>query len=157
MGSKPRMEFRGSGVRGLRDRLRQLDDRWPLLEPLPVTRFLGQSFGISNVSAHRVLAQLATDNVIWRAPNGRYFRTEARRLIERPPPVACLLRRLERWTEVGRRIMQGVDEACGAMDRALLLVSLFFKLSAGKYGTFIGWHLFPLIPTFSPQGEKGAG
>jgi len=122
MGSKPRMEFRGSGVRGLRDRLRQLDDRWPLLEPLPVTRFLGQSFGISNVSAHRVLARLATANVIWRAPNGRYFRTEARRLIERPPPVACLLRRLERWTEVGRRIMQGVDEACGAMDRALLLV-----------------------------------
>jgi hypothetical protein len=122
MGIKPGMEFRGSGVRGLQDRLRQLDDRWPLLEPLPVTRFLGQSFGISNVSAHRVLARLATENVIWRAPNGRYFRSGARRLIERPHPVACLLRRLERWTEVGRLIMQGVDEACGTMDRALLLV-----------------------------------
>ncbi len=116
------MAFRGTGVAGLRDRLRQLDERWPLLEPLPVTRFLGQSFGISNVSAHRVLSQLAADGVVWRAPNGRYFRAEARRLMERPPPLACLLRRLERWTEVGRLILQGADEACGSMDRALLLV-----------------------------------
>lgn len=119
---KGRMQFRGNGVAGLRERLRQLDDRWPLLEPLPVTRFLGQSFGISNVSAHRVLSELAADGLVWRAPNGRYFRAGARRLIERPLPVACLLRRLERWTEVGRLIMQGADEACGAMDRALLLV-----------------------------------
>lgn len=122
MAAKNRLQFRGNGVAGLRDRLRQLDDRWPLLEPLPVTRFLGQSFGISNVSAHRVLSELAADGVVWRAPNGRYFRAGARRLMERPLPVACLLRRLERWTEVGRLIMQGADEACGAMDRALLLV-----------------------------------
>ena len=65
---------------------------------------------------------MAAEGVVWRAPNGRYFRVEARRLMERPHPVACLLRRLERWTEVGRLTMQGVDEACGAMDRALLLV-----------------------------------
>lgn len=122
MAAKHHMEFRGDGVEALRERLRQLDDRWPLLEPLPVTRFLGQSFGISNVSAHRVLSELAAGGVVWRAPNGRYFRAGARRLMERPHPVACLLRRLERWTEVGRLIMQGADEACGAMDRALLLV-----------------------------------
>lgn len=122
MAAKKPMAFRGTGVASLRDRLRQLDDRWPLLEPLPVTRFLGQSFGISNVSAHRVLSRLAADGVVWQAPSGRYFRPEARRLMERPQPLACLLRRLERWTEVGRLIMQGADEACGAMDRALLLV-----------------------------------
>jgi DNA-binding LacI/PurR family transcriptional regulator len=36
--------------------------------------------------------------------------------------VACLIRRLEHWTQVGREIMLGVDETCGELERAMLLV-----------------------------------
>lgn len=97
-------------------------NQWPILEPLPVTRFLGKSFGVSNASAHRVLSALCDSGILWRAANGRFFLPDARRLIEKPAPVACLFRRLARWTEVGREIMQGVDEGCGALDRAMLLV-----------------------------------
>lgn len=78
--------------------------------------------GISNVSAYRVLTELFTSGHFWRAANGRYFLAEARRLLEKPAPVACLFRRLERWTEVGREMMQGVDAGCGELDRAILLV-----------------------------------
>lgn len=120
--TKPNLH--GSGVAALRERLLEVTrtNRWPLLEPLPVTRFLGESFGISNVSAFRVLNELSGSGHLWRAANGRYFLPEARRLLEKPAPVACLIRRLERWTEVGREIMQGVDEACGDSERAMLLV-----------------------------------
>ena len=93
-----------------------------MLEPMPVTRFLGRSFGISNVSAFRALNELSDSGQLWRAANGRYFLPGARRLLEKPLPLACLFRRLERWTEVGREIMQGVDGACGDLDRAMLLV-----------------------------------
>lgn len=118
------VSLRGNGVAALRGRLTEIgaDERWPLLEPVPVTRFLGNNFGVSNVSAHRVLSELAGQGLLWRAPNGRYFRAEARRLLERPAPVACLFRRLESWTEVSRLVMQGADDACGELERALLLV-----------------------------------
>lgn len=93
-----------------------------MLEPLPVTRFLGNSFGISNVSAYRVLSALAEEGILWRAPNGRYFQAGAKRLLDRPAPVACLFRRLERWTELSRMILEGADAACGDLGRALLLL-----------------------------------
>lgn len=113
-----------SGVAALRAFLLPIstDEKWPLLEPLPVTRDLGRRFGISNVSAFRVLAEFRERGLFWQAENGRYYRSGARRLIEKPKPVACLLRQLQAWTEVGREILQGADEACGAMDRAILLV-----------------------------------
>lgn len=118
------LELRGSGVAALRERLYDLcgSGRWPLLEPLPVTRFLGESFGVSNVSAFRVLNELSESGHLWRTGNGRYFLPEARRLLEKPAPLACLIRRLEGWTEVGRSIMHGVDDACGDSERAMLLV-----------------------------------
>ncbi len=114
----------GKGVFSLRQSLLDLckSHQWPTLEPLPVTRFLGDNFGISNVSAFRILNELSDSGQLWRAANGRYFLSEARRLLEKPAPVACLIRRLERWTEVGREIMLGVDDACGELDRAMLLV-----------------------------------
>jgi len=117
-------DLRGNGVSALKESLRNVSrsGQWPLLEPLPVTRFLGSSFQISNVSAYRVLNELSEAGFLWRAANGRYFLSGARRLLEKPAPVACLLRRLEGWSEVSREIMQGADDACGAMDRALLLV-----------------------------------
>ncbi len=95
---------------------------WPLLEPLPVTRFLGGAFGVSNVSAYRVLSELAGQGLLWRAPNGRYFQAGARKLLDRPLPVACLFRRLERWSELSRHLLEGADAACGDLERALLLV-----------------------------------
>ena len=115
--------LRGSGVAALRESLTQLSraGAWPLLDPLPVTRFLGESFGVSNASAHRVLSALCEEEALWRSPTGRFFLPAARRLLEKPMPIACLLRRLERWTEVGRDIMQGIDAACGELDRAMLL------------------------------------
>jgi DNA-binding LacI/PurR family transcriptional regulator len=113
---------------------------WPLLEPLPVTRFLGDSFGISNVSAFRVLNELSKGGNLWRAANGRYYLQEARRLLEKPAPVACLLRRLERWTEVGREIMLGVDDACGETERAVLLAHdrVLFRQAASNASATIG-------------------
>jgi len=117
-------QLRGNGVAELRASLLAICQtaRWPIVEPLPVTRFLGESFGISNVSAFRVLNELSDNGQLWRAHNGRYFLPAAKRLLNKPPPIACLLRRLERWTEVGREIMLGVDEACGDLERAMLLV-----------------------------------
>jgi len=119
-----KLELSGKGVAALRERLIALTSarKWPLLEPLPVTRFLGDSFGISNVSAFRVLNELSESGHLWKAPNGRYFLADARRLLEKPAPLACLIRRLEGWTEVGRQIMLGVDDACGDSERAMLLV-----------------------------------
>lgn len=116
--------LKGHGVPGLRQQLLALckADQWPILEPLPVTRFLGESFGISNVSAYRVLNELHDSGHLWRSATGRYYLPEARRLLEKPSPVGCLLRRLEKWTVVGQGIMQGVDHQCGVMDRAMLLV-----------------------------------
>ena len=134
--------FRGNGVAALRASLMDLPqgDQWPVLEPLPVTRFLGTSFGISNVSAFRVLNELSGSGHLWRAANGRYFLPEARRLMEKPAPVACLLRRLERWTEVGREIMLGVDDACGEIERAMLLVHdrVLFRQADPTAPTMIG-------------------
>ena len=116
--------LRGNGVAALRESLIEISSlsRWPLLEPLPVTRYLGESFGISNVSSFRVLNELSDSGHLWRATNGRYFLPGARRLLEKPAPLACLFRRLEQWTIVGREIMLGVDEACGNHERAMLLV-----------------------------------
>lgn len=114
----------GSGVAALRECLVELirTNRWPLLEALPVTRFLGDSFGISNVSAFRVLNELSDAGHLWKAANRRFYLPGARRFLDKPAPLACLLRRLERWTEVGRSIMQGVDYACGDAGHAMLLV-----------------------------------
>jgi len=119
---KPKMQ--GKGVAALRESLIEISrtNRWPLLEALPVTRFLGKSYGISNVSAFRVLNELSDSGQLWRAANGRYFLPDARRLLEKPAMLACLIRRLEHWTQVGREIMLGVDEACGELERAMLLV-----------------------------------
>ncbi len=116
--------LKGNGVSGLRQQLLALceGDQWPILEPLPVTRFLGESFGISNVSAYRVLNELFDSGHLWRSANGRYYLPEAKRLLEKPAPMACLIRRLEEWTVVGHEVMQGVDRQCGDMDRAMLLV-----------------------------------
>jgi len=117
-------QLRGNGVAELRESLLAIcrTSRWPMLEPLPVTRFLGESFGISNVSAFRVLNAFSKSGQLWRAPNGRYFLPGAKRLLDKPLPIACLLRRLERWSEVGREIMLGVDKGCGDLERAMLLV-----------------------------------
>ena len=119
-----KLELHGSGVASLRDSLIEISrtNRWPLLEALPVTRFLGKSYGISNVSAFRVLNELSDSGQLWRAANGRYFLPEARRLLEKPAMLACLIRRLEHWTQVGREIMLGVDDVCGELERAMLLV-----------------------------------
>lgn len=124
MGNSTQTKSQRKGVAPLRAFLNKVarDNAWPLLTPLPVTRDLGDRFDISNVSAFRVLAELRDRELLWQAANGRYYRAAARRLIEKPLPVACLLRRLESWTEVGREMLQGVDEACGSMDRAILLV-----------------------------------
>ncbi len=111
--SAKRVQFRGRGVAELRGRLMEIvgSCNWPLLEPLPVTRFLGAAFGVSNVSAYRVLSELAGQGLLWRAPNGRYFQAGARRLLDRPLPVACLFRRLERWSELSRHLLEGAELA----------------------------------------------
>lgn len=134
--------LQGRGVAALRERLLEIvhTNRWPLLEALPVTRFLGDSFGISNVSAFRVLNELSDAGHLWKASNGRYYLLEARRLLEKPLPVACLIRRLERWTEVSHCIMLGVDDACGDTGRAMLLVHdrILFRQADPSAPTAVG-------------------
>lgn len=112
------------GVSALRDFLARLaaSKSWPILSAVPPTRELGERFEVSNVSAFRVLGELRDRGLFWQATNGRYYLPAARRLMEKPLPVACLFRRLQSWTEVSREILQGADDECGATDRALLLV-----------------------------------
>jgi len=135
-------ELAGRGVAALRAEIRRLAaaGSWPILDPLPVTRFLGSAFQVSNVSAFRVLNKLSESGHLWRSASGRYYLPEARRLLDKPAPVACLLRRLERWTEVGRAIMQGVDEACGDSERAMLLMHdrVLFRQADATAPTAIG-------------------
>jgi hypothetical protein len=118
------VNFCGKGVEDMRTQLTAMASQgdWPLLDPLPATRLLGAAFGVSNVSAYRVLAELSGKGLLWRAPNGRYFQASAQRLLERPLPVACLFRHLEKWTALSRDLLLGADDACGDLERALLLM-----------------------------------
>lgn len=107
---------------GLADRLRRLVQGVPSDRPLPTTRELGKRFGIANTTVFRVLRDLAAAGEIWQHPtNGRYYPPSARELLDRPKPVACLIRRLELGSELYRALLEGISSGCGLRQRTMLL------------------------------------
>jgi DNA-binding LacI/PurR family transcriptional regulator len=91
-------------------------------QALPTTRELGQLLGVANTTAFRVLQKLTLDGEIWQHPtSGRYYPPTARALLDRPKPVACLIRRLELGSEQYRELLEGISHGCGALHRTMLL------------------------------------
>lgn len=94
----------------------------PTDQPLPTTRDFGKRFGVANTTVFRVLQRLTKDGEIWQHPtSGRYYPATARALLDRPKPVACLIRRLELGSEQYRELLEGISHGCGALHRTMLL------------------------------------
>ncbi len=107
---------------GLATRVRQLLGESAGDQPLPTTRELGERFGVANTTIFRVLRGLTQAGEIWQHPtNGRYFPKNARLLLDRPKPIACLIRRLELGSELYRELLEGISAGCGAGRRTMLL------------------------------------
>jgi hypothetical protein len=104
------------------DRLREIAASLAPHRPLPTTRALGQRFGVANTTVFRALRELVDAGEIWQLPaNGRFYPATARALLDRPKPVACLIRRLELGSELYRELLEGVSSGCGAARRTMLL------------------------------------
>lgn len=103
-------------------RVRRAVVNGPTDRPLPTTREFGKRFGVANTTIFRVLQRLTADGEIWQHPvSGRYYPATARALLDRPKPVACLIRRLELDSEQYRELLEGVSVGCGALHRTMLL------------------------------------
>ena len=104
------------------ERLRAALARAPLDQPLPTTRELGERFRVANTTVFRILQQFARTGEVWQHPvNGRYYPPAARALLDRPKPVACVIRRLEVASELYRELLEGISAGCGALRRTMLL------------------------------------
>jgi hypothetical protein len=102
--------------------IRQAVTDAPSDQPLPTTRKFGALLGVTNTSAFRVLQKLTLQGEIWQHPtSGRYYPPTARALLDRPKPVACLIRRLELGSEQYRELLEGISLGCGALHRTMLL------------------------------------
>jgi DNA-binding LacI/PurR family transcriptional regulator len=120
--SSPTRSTNGHRGNGLDHRLRTLVVNAPADRPLPTTRELGEKFGIANTTVFRVLRGMAEAGEIWQHPtNGRYYPPAARALLDRPKPVACLIRRLELGSELYRELLEGISAGCGERQRTMLL------------------------------------
>lgn len=103
-------------------RVRQVVADTPPDQPLPTTREFGQMLGVANTTAFRVLQRLTQEGEIWQHPtSGRYYPSAARALLDRPKPVACLIRRLELGSEQYRELLEGISLGCGSLHRTMLL------------------------------------
>ena len=104
------------------EQMRRIIAKAPASSPLPTTRELGSTFGVANTTVFRLLRTMAEAGEIWQHPtNGRYYHASARALLERPQPVACLIRRLELGSELYRELLEGVSAGCGQQKRTMLL------------------------------------
>jgi hypothetical protein len=104
------------------ERLRAIVAKTPASSPLPTTRALGVKFGVANTTVFRLLRTMVEAGELWQHPtNGRYYHAAARALLERPQPIACLIRRLELGSELYRELLEGVSAACGRQRRTMLL------------------------------------
>lgn len=97
------------------------DDGWPMDRPLPTTRELARKFGPSAATVFRLLQQLEVEGALWQHSSGRFYRAAARALLDRPKPVACLIRRLELCSALYRELLEGISAGAGAAKRAMLL------------------------------------
>ncbi|WP_269541074.1 substrate-binding domain-containing protein [Cerasicoccus fimbriatus] len=99
------------------------DGNWDPSNPLPVTRDLADKFGVSNVTAHRVLRRFNKEGLVWRSDSGRYFLPSGREMAERPKPVFCLVRELTARHVSYRLMLQGFSRQCAEARRSLLFPS----------------------------------
>ncbi len=97
------------------------DEGWAPDRPLPTTRELAGEFGPSAATVFRLLQQLEAEGVLWQHSSGRFHRAAARALLDRPKPVACLIRRLELCSALYRELLEGISAGAGAARRAMLL------------------------------------
>ena len=97
------------------------DDAWPVDRPLPTTRALAAKFGPSAATVFRLLQQLEVEGALWQHASGRFYRAAARALLDRPKPVACLIRRLELCSALYRELLEGISAGAGEARRAMLL------------------------------------
>ena len=103
-------------------RLRHILSKAATDRPLPTTRDLGHEFGVANTTVYRVLRDFALSGEIWQHPtSGRYYPAAARVLLDRPKPIACLIRRLELSSELYRELLEGISSGCGDRHRTMLL------------------------------------
>lgn len=106
----------------LEDHVRALVGRLRPTEALPTTRSIGRKLGVANTTAFRVLQRMVAGGVLWQHPtSGRFYAPAARALLDRPKPVACLIRRLELGSEQYRELLEGISQGCGALHRTMLL------------------------------------
>lgn len=97
------------------------NEAWPPDRPLPTTRELAKKFGPSAATVFRLLQQLEAEGVLWQHSSGRFHRAAARALLDRPKPVACLIRRLELCSALYRELLEGISAGAGAAKRTMLL------------------------------------
>lgn len=106
----------------VREEVRRAGEVKGPVAPIPPTRVLGERFGISHATVFRMLLRLEHEGVVWRAANGRFYPTTARRYIENVLPVACLIRRLQDWFWLCRDVMEGFTSACAEAEMPILLL-----------------------------------
>lgn len=92
-----------------------------LREPIPPTRELAERYTVNHTSVFRLLQRLQGEGKLWKAPNGRFYFSEARPLIEKPRPIACLFRRIENWSLLYQELMEGIADECESRSLASLL------------------------------------
>lgn len=106
----------------LQAKLRELLTNGPADRALPTTRQLGEEFGLANTTVYRALRALTDAGEIWQHPtSGRYYPAAASALLDRPKPIACLIRRLELASELYRELLEGISKGCGEQRRTMLL------------------------------------
>lgn len=94
----------------------------PADRPLPTTRELGKRHRVASATAYRMLQKLTQEGTVWQHPtSGRFYPSSARVLLDRPKPVACVIRRLELDSEQYRELLEGISLGCGDLRRSMLL------------------------------------
>lgn len=99
----------------------ELDRAEPSTEPLPTTRELADKFGVNNSTVFRHFVKYEEEGRLWRSDGGRFYDARVRNLVEKPRPIACLLRRIENWSFLYQEWMEGIATACEEAGRATLL------------------------------------
>ncbi len=110
--------------------------------PLPTTRELAARYRVANSTVFRQMEKHERAGLLWRAASGRFHDARARRLIDKPRPIACLLRRIEHWSFLYQELMEGVAGACEEERRATLLwhdESLVRHRDVGQAPQFSSW------------------
>jgi len=102
----------------LRARLKQPGG---MVEPLPTTRDLAERYEVANSTVFRQFLRLEEEGVLWRAASGRFYNAQARSMVDKPLPVACLFRRIEDWSLLYQELMEGIGRASEQAGRASLL------------------------------------